>query len=61
MVWFLNGGLKTEQKNLFMVKNVSFLEGPPNHVITPFENRTKMCLKSGMSGFQVLGIQMVTV
>ena len=38
-----------------MAKNVQFLNGPPN------ENPTKKCPKSQMFGFQVFGIQMVTV
>ena len=43
-----------------MVKNVQFTNGLPNHVIQPFENRTKKCSKS-MFGFVVIGIQMVSV
>ena len=59
MVWFLNGGLKIGQKLLVLwSKMSSFLDG---HVIGPFENRTKKCLKSQMFGFQVFGIQMVTI
>ena len=44
-----------------VVLNVQYLNGPPNHVLRQFENRTKMCLKSQMFRFQMLGIQVVTV
>ena len=37
------------------------VNGPPNHVIRPFENWTKKCLKRQMFGFQVFSIQMVNV
>ena len=29
----------------FVVENVWYLNGLPDHVIRPFENRTKKCLK----------------
>ena len=54
-------GLKTGQHMCFMIKYVQFWNGPPNHVIRQFENQTKNCPKSQMFGFQVLGVQMVTV
>ena len=44
-----------------MVKNVWYLNGPPNHVIRPFTNQTKKCPENQMFGFQVFSIQMVTV
>ena len=34
-----------------MVKNIQFLNGPPNHVISPFETGQK-CQKSQMFGFK---------
>ena len=61
MVQIMKGGLKTGQNVCFMVQNVQYLKGPPNHMIRPFENQTKKCLKSQMFGFQVFSIQMVTV
>ena len=45
----------------FMVQNVRYLYGLPNHMIRLFGNRTKKGLKSQMFGYQVFGIQMVTV
>ena len=45
----------------FMVQNVRNSNGPPNHVIRPFDNQTKKCPKSQMLGFQVFDVQMVTV
>ena len=41
MIWFSNGGLKTRQKSLFMVQNVWYWNGLPNHVIKQFEQAMK--------------------
>ena len=37
-VRYLNGGLEIGlKKNLFMIQNVRYSKGPPNHVTFPFE------------------------
>ena len=55
-------GQKTEQKYMFYrFKKIWFLNGLPIHMIRPFKNRAKKCLKSQMFGLQVSSIQMVTV
>ena len=44
-----------------VVQNVWFSNGLSNHMIKPFENRTKKCPKCKIFIFQVFIIQMVTV
>ena len=43
MVPLSNGGLKTRQKMSVYIldSNVGHLNGPPNHVIRPFESQTE--------------------
>ena len=57
----LNGGLKTGQKIMFYGKNVCFSNGPPTHMIRPFENQTKSVLKviclDGIQMGTVMGIE----
>ena len=54
--WYEN-----QTKNVsFMVKKDRLFNGPPNYLIRLFESRKK-CWKSQMFGFQVFGMQMVTV
>ena len=61
-VWFSNGGMKTGQKfSVIWSKNLLFSNGQPNQVIRLFGNQAKKCPKNQMFGFQVFGIQMVTV
>ena len=52
-VWFFELWSET------WTKNVRFSYGPLDHLIKPFDNRTKKCPKSQMFIFQVFGIQMV--
>ena len=50
-------GLKSENqtKNVcVMVNHVHFLNGPPNNLIRPFENRTKKVFKK--SNVQISGV-----
>ena len=61
MVQFFNNGLKTEQEMSVYGLNYPYSNGLPNQVIRPFENRARNHPKSEMFGFQVFGIQMVTV
>ena len=49
-----NGVLKTRQKNLFIVQNVRYSNGPPNNVTLPFEYLTPIL---SSLWFKVLGIQ----
>ena len=53
VIWssFLNGGLKTVKKSFFMVSNVCYLNGQPNHVIKPFENQIIKVSEKCMFGF----------
>ena len=37
----LNGGIKLDKNVWFMVLNIWYSNGPPNHLIRPFVNRTK--------------------
>ena len=54
--------LKIRTKNVcFVVKNVQFVDGPPNQVVKLFKKWTRKCQKSQMFRFQVLVIQMFTV
>ena len=52
---------KPDKKCPFYGLKYLVFEGLPNHMIGAFEKWTKKCLKSQMFGFQVLGIQIVTV
>ena len=52
---------KLDKKCLLQSKMSGNLNGLPNHIFRPFENRTKKCLKSCTFGFWVLSIQMVTI
>ena len=52
---------KLEWKSLFMVQNKWYSNGPPSHVTTIWVPDTHIVRYSDESGFQVFGIQMVTI
>ena len=64
-VWYSNGPNMSDFGMMFwkLDKKCMFygLNGPPNHVIKPFENGTKKSPKSWMFRFLVSGIRIITV
>ena len=51
---------KPYKKYLFYDKNVLVSNGPPNHVIRPFENRTKSVWKVQCSDFRCSSIKTIS-